>query len=156
MSVSIDLQNKELLILRNAVDLAAEKIGKKLVESPQIKYIIEILEDFLRDKKLICYGGTAINNILPDNDKFYNKNVEIPDYDFFSKNALEDAKHLADIYYKLGFEEVEAKSGVHFGTYKVYVNFIPIADITQINNIVYNILHRDAIKIDDIYIIWSS
>ena len=32
--------------------------------------------------------GTAINNILPEQDKFYNKNLEIPDYDFFSPNAF--------------------------------------------------------------------
>ena len=37
---------------------------------------------------------------------------------------MEDAIELADIYYKEGFTEVEAKAGMHFGTYKVYVNFI--------------------------------
>ena len=37
----------------------------------------------------MCYGGTAINNILPNYDKFYDTNFEIPDYDFFSPNAIE-------------------------------------------------------------------
>ena len=46
---------------------------------------------------------------------------------------LEDAKELADIYYKAGFEEVEAKAGVHYGTFKVFVNFIPVADITLLS-----------------------
>ena len=32
-------------------------------------------------------------------------------------------KLLADLYYKEGYENVEAKSGLHEGTYKVYVNF---------------------------------
>jgi hypothetical protein len=35
--------------------------------------MIKIVEDFIIRKKLICYGGTAINNILPERDQFYNK-----------------------------------------------------------------------------------
>ena len=93
---------------------AKKREGRKIVNSPQVKEIITIVENFIRDKKLICYGGTAINNILPVQDQFYDKSLEIPDYDFFSSNALHHAKELADIYSKLGFESVEAKAGVHF------------------------------------------
>jgi hypothetical protein len=103
----------ELAILRMAVDKAEEKIGKRIVNSDDIKNIIKIVEDFIKKKNLICYGGTAINNILPSEDQFYNKDAEIPDYDFFTPNALQDAKELADIYYKSGFTDVEAKSGNH-------------------------------------------
>ena len=46
---------------------------------------------FLKEKKLVCYGGTAINNILPKRDQFY-KPSEFPDYDFFSNDALNHAK----------------------------------------------------------------
>ena len=68
-----------------------------------------ILENFISKKGLVCYGGTAINNILPERDQFYNKELEIPDYDCFSMNAMNDAKELADIYFKEGFTDVEAK-----------------------------------------------
>ena len=128
----------ELAILRQAVDKAEEKIGKRVVNSREIQQIITIVEDFLKKKSLICYGGTAINNILPIDDQFYNKEIEVPDYDFFSMNALNDAKELADIYYKSGFTDVEAKSGQHAGTYKVFVNFMPVADITFLPKGVYN------------------
>jgi hypothetical protein len=138
------LNEKELLILRKAID-AAEKKKSVFVTSPIIKSIINIIEKFLRKTGFVCYGGTAINNILPVNDQFYDKTTEIPDYDFFSPTALDDAKELADIYYKAGFDEVEAKAGVHFGTYKVYVNFIPIADITQLDSKIYKALKKDAI-----------
>ena len=47
---------------------------------------------------------------------------------------MKDAKDLADIYVKQGFTEVEAKSGMHHGTYKVYVNYLPVADITQVGD----------------------
>ena len=56
----------ELAILRMAVDKAEEKIGKRVVNSEDVQNIINIVEDFIKRKKLICYGGTAINNILPE------------------------------------------------------------------------------------------
>lgn len=140
-------REKELEILRAAVDKAERISGKKMTSSPDIQRMIEIVEDFLRKKKLICYGGTAINNILPDQDKFYDKDIEIPDYDFFSMNAMEDAIELADIYAKEGFDEVEAKSGVHKGTYKVYVNFTPVADITHLDKEIFNNLYRNSINV---------
>ena len=140
----------ELAILRIAVDKAEEKIGKRIVNSEEVQKIIDIVEEFLKLNNLICYGGTAINNILPEEDQFYNKDIEIPDYDFFSYNALEDAKKLADIYYKKGFTDVEAKAGQHHGTYKVYVNFIPVADITQIPKEIFDALKKDSIRVSGI------
>ena len=140
----------ELAILRQAVDKAEEKIGKRVVNSREIQQIIAIVEDFLKKKSLICYGGTAINNILPIDDQFYNKEIEVPDYDFFSTNALNDAKELADIYYRSGFTDVEAKSGQHAGTYKVFVNFMPVADITFLPKGVYNAIKKDALRVGGI------
>ena len=125
-------QECELTILRGAVDKIDKKIGKSKLSDPNIAKIISIVEAFLKKKKLVCYGGTAINNILPTEDQFYDKTIELPDYDFFSPKPLEHARELADIYFKEGFEEVEAKSGVHAGTFKVFVNYIPVADITYI------------------------
>ena len=140
----------ELAILRMAVDKAEEKIGRRIVKSEEIKKIIKIVEDFIKVKNLICYGGTAINNILPTEDQFYNKDVEIPDYDFFTMNAVNDAKELADIYYKAGFTDVEAKSGQHHGTYKVFVNYIPVADITYLPKGIYSSLKKDALRVGGI------
>lgn len=137
----------ELAILRAAVDKAEERQGRKTANSPEIKRIIGIVENFLRKKELICYGGTAINNILPKQDQFYNKDIEIPDYDFYSSNALNDAKELVDIYVKNGFQEVEGKSGQHHGTYKVFVNFIPVADITYIPKDLFNAIKRESVKV---------
>ena len=143
----LNFSDCELAILRMAVDKAEEKIGKRIVTSDDIQKIINVVEDFLKTKNLICYGGTAINSILPVEDQFYNKDVEIPDYDFFTFNALEDAKELADIYYKKGFTDVEAKAGQHHGTYKVFVNYIPVADITQIPKEIFNALKKDSIRV---------
>ena len=144
-------EEKELSILREAVDEANILSGKKLAQSEEVINIINILEHFLRVNKTMCYGGTAINNILPEQYKFYNRNIEIPDYDFFSPYAIEYCKRLADIYYKAGYQEVEAKSGVHEGTYKVFVNFMPIADITYIDSKLFNNLLKQSIKVNGIH-----
>jgi len=146
----LTFEDCELAILRMAVDKAEEKIAKRVVNSDDIKNIIKIVEDFIKQKNLICYGGTAINNILPTEDQFYNKELEVPDYDFFTVNALDDAKELADIYYKKGFTDVEAKAGQHYGTYKVFVNYIPVADITFLPKQIYNALKKDAIRVGGI------
>jgi hypothetical protein len=137
----------ELAILRAAVDKAEERQGRQTANSPEVKHIISIVENFLRKKQLICYGGLSINELLPKQDQFYNKDVEIPDYDFYSPDALNDAKELTDIYVSNGFQEVEAKSGQHYGTYKVFVNFIPVADITFIPKELFNAIKRESIKV---------
>jgi hypothetical protein len=140
-------QECELAILRNAVDETEKVRGQKIAKNDDVKRMIKILENFLFSKKLVCYGGTAINNILPKYAQFYNRDIEIPDYDFFSMNALEDAKELANIYYRAGYTEVEAKSGVHKGTFKVFVNFIPMADITQLHPNIFKSLLKESISI---------
>jgi hypothetical protein len=140
-------QDCELAILRHAVDESEKIQGQKIANSEDIKKMIQILETFLIEKRTICYGGTAINNILPKFAQFYNKDIEVPDYDFFSADALAHAKELADIYYKAGYVEVEAKSGVHHGTYKVFVNFIPIADITYLHPDIFDALLKDSITV---------
>lgn len=137
----------ELAILRQSVDENEKLMKQKIANSEEVTKMIEILETFLVRKKLVCYGGTAINNILPKNAQFYNRDVDVPDYDFFSSNALSDAKELADIYFKEGYSDVEAKSGVHHGTFKVFVNFIPIADITSLEPQIFKSLKKEAISI---------
>ena len=137
----------ELKILRSAVDEAEKKMSIKKVNNPEVKEIINVVEQFLRDNKLMCYGGTAINNILPLEAQFYDKSLEIPDYDFYSTNALSDCKKLANIYHKKGWKEIEGKtSSAHPGTYKLYVNFLPVADISQMDSSLFNNIYKESIK----------
>jgi hypothetical protein len=137
---SKNIEDREIDLLRNAVDKIESRTGKKVAQSPEIKKIIGGVERFLREKKLVCYGGTAINSILPEKYRFYNNDIEVPDYDFYSPNALEDSKELADIFFKMGYNEVESKSGSHPGTFKVFVNFIPVADITHMEQALFSVL----------------
>lgn len=140
----MNTNEKVIDILKNSI-IKAQKIQMKQESDKNIEKIFKILTKFIKDNNYICYGGTAINNILPKNAQFYDYDTELPDYDFFSPNALDAAKNLADIYYKNGFISVEAKAGVHEGTFKVYVNYMAIADITYVPMRIFNQLKKDAI-----------
>ena len=140
----------ELAILRMAVDKVDKREGSNLLRKPQVKEIIKIVEQFIIKNKLVCYGGTAINALLPPDDQFYDQTIEFPDYDFFSPDALKHAKELADIYYKKGFTNVEAKSGVHAGTFKVFVDFIPVADITQVVPELFKTIQKTSVSVKGI------
>lgn len=148
---NMSYEDCELAILHHAIDETKNIKGKKQVNNEDVQKMLQIVEKFIIKKKLICYGGTAINNILPKYAQFYQKDIEIPDYDFFSSSALDDAKELANIYYNQGYKDVEAKAGVHKGTFKVFVNYIPIADITSLHIDLYKNLLTDSIKIAGIH-----
>jgi 23S rRNA A2030 N6-methylase RlmJ len=143
---AMSFEECELAILRHAVDEAEKIQSKIIIENPQIKRIIRIVEEFIKHRRLVCYGGTAINNLLPAKSQFYDRELELPDYDFYSSNPVQDAKDLADIYYENGFTDVDAKAGVHHGTYKVYVNFMPIADITFLSPPIFEAVSREAVE----------
>ena len=139
----------ENAVLIHAMKENQEIIGENMNKNENIQNIINILQLFLIKHKCICYGGTAINAYLPDDAKFYGK-ADLPDYDFYTPDALNVSTELADLFYREGYNEVEAKSGVHYGTYKVFVDFIPIADITYLNPNIFNNLMKETAVISGI------
>jgi len=141
----------ELLILRLQIDKSEKKQKKiqRIEHSDELNDMFSIIETFLKRKRNVCYGGIAINALLPENDKIYTAD-ELPDYDFFSVNALNDAKELADIYVKHGYTQVEAKSGQHHGTYKVFVNFQGMADITNVPKGLFNVIKQRSVNVNGI------
>lgn len=122
-----------------------------MMSNKDVLDMITIVEQFLRRKRLVCYGGTAINNILPKPLQFYDTTVELPDYDFFSPDPVADAKELADIYARKGYSHVRASAGVHGGTFKVHVNYVPVADLTYLDPRLYAAMRDHTISIDGIH-----
>ena len=93
--------------------------------------MFNVTKEFMIEKGLLLYGGLAINLSLPKDKRFYGI-YELPDYDFFSPQAKAHAIELAERYYSMGYKYVEVRPGIHFETYKVFVEFVPVADITDI------------------------
>ena len=61
-----------------------KKMEQELTEDPNIKTSIRVVEAFLKSHRVMCYGGTAINNLLKPKHQFYDFSREVPDYDFYS------------------------------------------------------------------------
>jgi hypothetical protein len=132
-------------IQETLIKAAADLIGE---DNPGYQYVAGRLINYHLRKQV--YGDYNIPHLrdhlrLVIEQGFYDKDIEIPDYDFFSPMALNHSKELADIYFRQGFSDVEAKAGVHYGTYKVFVNFFQIADITQIDSKLFSSLKKNAV-----------
>jgi hypothetical protein len=137
--------------LEAAVDNATELLGFETAHNPEILYAIDIIEYYINSKKRVCYGGTAINAILPKSMQFYKEDTDLPDYDFFSPSPDEDIKAIVKILQESWFRDIIERICVHVGTIKILVNFIPIADITYLDKKFFSILQDRAIRKDGIY-----
>ena len=141
----------ELEILLKSVENITVTNKLRLYASIHMENIISIVELFLKSNKILCYGGTAINNILPEHNKFYEKLLDIPDYDFYSPNAIRDLVRIADKLHAAGFTDIEVKSSVvHDGVYKLYIKKIPIADAHQLTSDLFDIMYEDAVHYNGI------
>ncbi len=83
---------------------------------------------------------------LPKKHRFYDPETSLPDYDFLTPTGDDDVTTLIRMLRKEGFAEVSARQGIHEGTTKLYVNFTPVADITEINPLFYKIIYKRSIE----------
>ncbi len=137
-------KQKELLVA--AATEAENKLDYDAAHNEEVLLAVEVVERFLRDKGRVCYGGQAINAHLPAKYKFYDPETTIPDYDFFTPNGKADLELLVRMFKHEGFTEIGVRPGIHEGTTKVYVNFIAVADCTEINPLFYKMIAEKAVK----------
>ena len=130
--------------LEHIVEEAQKRIDYTTAHDPEIVRAIHVVERFLRKKRRVCYGGQAINALLPQKHKFYDEKYTIPDYDFFSPSMQEDVEELIAMLLEEKFEDVNKKVGVHDGTMKVMVNFVAVADCSAMHPKMFSILQRRA------------
>lgn len=122
-----------------------------MAADPLVQSALKVVEEFLKTHPVLCYGGTAINNLLPPEDRFYNPEVEVPDYDFFSRTPQEHAMFLANKLKEIGIKNIEVKPGVHLGTFKVFADFEGVADITHLESLVFDRLWDENVTRNGIH-----
>lgn len=137
-------------LARAAAASAAAYQERFAAEDTESRKIVDIMERFLRTKGRVVYGGAAINAHLPADKKFYDPSLYLPDYDFMTSDPLQDCADLIVAFQGEGFEDVEAKFGIHEGTYKIFVNFRAAADITYMPPDIYSRIVKDSVTIDGI------
>ena len=137
--------------LERVIDQMTLENDKKAASNPITKQSLEIVHQFLKDHPVMCYGGTAINNLLPPEDRFYNPETTVPDYDFYSKTPQEHAMILANKLSAAGVINVEVKPGIHLGTFKVFSDFEGVADITHLDADIFDRLWKDNVVVEGIH-----
>lgn len=124
------------------LDFILEKEESKNLKEKyeEFKHLFEDVKEFIIKKKRILYGGTALNEMLSKNKKFY-KETQLPDYDVFTPTPKKDSLELARFLKKRGYNYIEIKPGFwHKGTFKVFAEFQPLVDFTFVRRKFYNFL----------------
>jgi len=137
--------------LKKAVEKAEEILNYESAHDSEILHALDIVKDFIAKKKRICYGGTAMNALLPVKHKFYSPEYDLPDYDFLTPDGESDVKELVNTLIAAGYNDVYNRVGVHEGTKKILVNYIAVADITEINDDIYNTFLKNSKVIDGVH-----
>lgn len=137
-------------VVRIAEELEKEN-NQRMAQDPLVQTALKVVEEFLKTHPVLCYGGTAINNLLPPEDRFYDTKYDIPDYDFFSRTPQEHAMFLANKLKESGIKNIEVKPGIHLGTFKVFADFEGVADITELEALVFDRLWDENIVKNSIH-----
>ncbi len=138
-------------LARAAAAEAANYQERFAAEDTEARKIVDIMEHFLRAKGRVVYGGAAINAHMPSDKKFYDPRLYLPDYDFMTPDPLQDCADLIVTFQSEGFTDVEAKFGIHEGTYKIFVNYRSAADITYMPPEIYDRVVADSVSIEGIH-----
>ena len=79
-----------------------------------------IIKKFIIENKLLLYGGSAIDILLPTDKKIYKKNEKLFDYDVYSCNAYEYGIKLIKLLEKHKYKYVQLREAAFTqSTFKV-------------------------------------
>lgn len=131
---------RQLKRVAEIASVAKEQLDYEHAHDPVVLKAINIVEKFLRKTNRLCYGGQALNAHLPKAYQFYDPEQTVPDYDFFSPSQDDDIVELVRQFQKAGFTDISVRLGIHEGTIKIYVDYFPVADITQMEPMLYALL----------------
>jgi hypothetical protein len=131
--------------LQEAIEKANNRINYESAHNEELLLALSVVRDFIGRKKRICYGGTAMNSILPENRRFYDPETDLPDYDFYTPDVEKDVEELVGDLEKAGFKDIYHKVGMHAGTKKILVNYVAVADISEISPELFAIMYRRSI-----------
>lgn len=116
----------------------------------EYKQAMEVVRTYIRENKKIVYGGDVINTLVMEKnkeDRIYKDN-DRKDIEFYSPEPVKDLVKLCDILHKKGFSYVQGSSATHDETFKIYVDFDNVCDITYMPRNIYS--NMPVIKINNI------
>lgn len=128
------------------------KVVQKKLEEKQHEYyrkyirIFRVATAFLKNKQVLLYGGLALDQYMPQRLKIYAENM-LPDIDMFTPHPKSLANDLAEYLKKKGYKDsTQVTTALHDGTYKVFSEGLPIADVSYIPQDAFDMLTHGAKK----------
>lgn len=141
-----ELQKKLDIQIKKIEQLADQK-AEEIEQSYYDKYYnyYDIAVRVLKKHNVLLYGGTAINEILPKESRFY-KEKELPDIDVFCTNSEPIAKDIMETFTKKGYSLTTVKEALHENTYKVMVEGLQLIDLTVLEKGLFQKLKKGGLK----------
>lgn len=102
------------------------------------KQIIEIVKEFVIARRLIVYGGLALDRALRLKGSKIYRDGELMDIDVYTDDSVKNAYDLVDILRAHGYRKVAAIRAIHVQTMKVRVDFINVCDISYLPSAYYS------------------
>ena len=124
--------------MSKTIEIIAENLQSKICtgtankmdsDASFIDPALDYVKSFIISRKLILFGGQAIDYALRLKGSFLYPSDVRPDYDFLTPNSVKDAYDLVDILLAKGFTKVDAVRGLHVQTMRVRINLVPVADV---------------------------
>jgi hypothetical protein len=142
---AVSVVGKQLL----RIEELAEKKAEQLEAANYDKYsvLFDIAIAYFKKKPVLLYGGTAINDLLPDRLKFYGEKV-LPDLDVFvnEENVEAIAQGLVNEYTAKGYNLAAYKPALHENTLKVYAQGVQVADVSGVPRKAYATLKKGSVR----------
>jgi len=129
-------------------DLIEETVERETTDKMnKFGKLFDEMKTYMKRNKIILYGGTAMDLHLPKESKIYSTK-DFPDFDAFSVDPKRDAEALAKKFTRMNYKYIEIKHAVHDGTYKLYVDFEAIIDLTHVSARNHKILLNKSSDVD--------
>lgn len=135
--------DKELAKITDISDLKQQEINKNNYK--KYYYLFEIAFTVLRKHKVLLYGGTAINEILPTKYKIYN-DYELPDVDVFCIKLDNIVKDMEIAFNNKNIKTIYIKEALHENTFKFYAEGLQLIDFSVVDEDIFKKLLKDSQK----------
>lgn len=135
--------NTEIGVVEYIHDAPYESmLSRREINFSTEKKALDVVKKFLITKKLVLYGGMAIDMAfrLKGSRLYDPADHKLEDYDFYSPDPINDAYELADILHKEGFPEVNAINALHVTTMRVRLGTKTVADISYIPPNIFKVI----------------
>jgi hypothetical protein len=134
--ISNALQSKWTRDIKLSIDEFMVRVARE--QQKHFEPVKSMCLEIISKNKNVVFGGTALNEILPDNLKFYCMTCEatedamtVPDIDMLSSTPLQDSEEIVKMLCERNVPLVECREGMHEGSYVVKALGKKIIDVVH-------------------------